>query len=170
MTQRFLLRPGCDGVPDLQPDNESERLMTKNPAQFRDFMRQGTRLSADLGEKFARWAKGEIKQTLATVLVADFNRCTDRDLLPNLEQRRADLWKTANADDKRDLKAASERATARISEQENKSKVEEVADQSGGQSDRPHYVPGTDDPDAACPSCEGAGCDSCNQSGWRIPA
>ncbi len=170
MTQRFLLRPGSDGVPDIAPKNDHERLMTKNPAQFRDFLKQGVRLSADLGEKFALWAKGEIKQSPTTVLIADFDRCTERDLLPNLEQRRADLWKKAKDDDKRDLKAASERAVARVAEYEKKAKTEPVVDETMDKKNRPHYDPSTDDPDAACPSCSGAGCDGCGGSGWRSMA
>lgn len=168
MTQRFLLRPGCDGVPDLQPDNDSERLLTKNPAQFRGFMKQGDRLSADLGEKFALWAKGEIKQSLATVLIADFDRCADSGLLPNLEQRRSDLWKKANDADKLELKAASERAKVRIAEQEKKPKAEEVSEQPEPQPRR--FIPGDDLDEDACPACKGAGCATCNNTGWRPPA
>lgn len=162
MTLKCLLLPGADGVPTWHPDEAGEKQMCKLPGHFRPFFKDKEQLSEDIGEKLAYWASGQMKQSPVAVLVADFDRCTDRGLLPNLEQRRSDLWKNANADDKRELKAASERAVTRLAEQ--------PADTSPPQGDRPHYDPSTDDPDAACPSCQGKGCDGCKNLGWRLPA
>jgi hypothetical protein len=59
MTARFLLPPGSDGHPNQNPDTEWERLAIKNPQQFRDWFKPGFQLTAEIGERLARWAKGE---------------------------------------------------------------------------------------------------------------
>jgi hypothetical protein len=58
MTVRFLLPPGSDGHPNLTPDTEFERLSIKNPVQFREWFQPGFQLTADVGERLARWAAG----------------------------------------------------------------------------------------------------------------
>lgn len=58
MAQCFLLGPGSDGRPTLQPETNAERLLTKNPEQFRDWFKDGVQLSEDIGERMARWAQG----------------------------------------------------------------------------------------------------------------
>lgn len=60
MTQTFLLTPGCDGVPSLNPEWQAERMLAKNPEQFRGWFKQGEPLSEDLGERMARWAAGSL--------------------------------------------------------------------------------------------------------------
>jgi len=60
MTARFLLPPGSDGHPNLNPDTEWERLAIKNPQQFRDWFKPGFQLSEEIGERLARWAKGNL--------------------------------------------------------------------------------------------------------------
>ena len=62
MTARFLLPPGSDGHPNLNPDTEWERLAIKNPQQFRGWFKEGFQLTEEIGEKLARWAKGEQAQ------------------------------------------------------------------------------------------------------------
>lgn len=65
MTQRFLLLPGSDGVPTIMPATDDERRMVKNPAQFRGWFTpaaqnaQAPQLNEDMGERMARWARGE---------------------------------------------------------------------------------------------------------------
>lgn len=65
MTQRFLLLPGSDGIPTVMPTTDDERRMVKNPAQFRGWFtpaqqnQAGPQLNEDMGERMARWAKGE---------------------------------------------------------------------------------------------------------------
>lgn len=58
MTIRFLLPPGSDGKPNLNPDTEFEKLSIKMPVMFRDWFRPGLQLNPDLGEKLARWSRG----------------------------------------------------------------------------------------------------------------
>lgn len=58
MTARFLLLPGSQGRPTFLPETEAEQLATKLPRQFIGWFKQGDQLSADLGEKMARWAQG----------------------------------------------------------------------------------------------------------------
>lgn len=65
MTQRFLLTPGCDGVPALFPQTDEERRMVKNPAQFRGWFAPAAQngpapqLNEDMGARMAQWARGE---------------------------------------------------------------------------------------------------------------
>lgn len=59
MTVRFLLPPASDGHPNLTPDTEFEKLDVKHPHQFRGWFTPGFQLTAEVGEKLARWAKGE---------------------------------------------------------------------------------------------------------------
>ena len=56
MTQRFLLMPGCDGVPTLASEKLEEKRMIKNPVMFRDWLKQGAVLDEQMGERFGRWA------------------------------------------------------------------------------------------------------------------
>lgn len=63
MMQRFLLGPGSDGVPTLNPQREAERMLVKNPEQFRGWFKPGDQLSEDLGERMARWAAGDVAPT-----------------------------------------------------------------------------------------------------------
>lgn len=58
VTQGFLLRHGCEGVPDLHAETAEEGVVTKNPLQFRGWFKDGERLTRDHGEKMARWAEG----------------------------------------------------------------------------------------------------------------
>lgn len=91
MVVRFLLPPGSDGHPEFKPDTVAEKLETKLPDQFKEWLQPGIQLTEDLGEKFARWAAGPEagaasttapRADLATTLAA----CTD-----------VDAWLTENA-------------------------------------------------------------------------
>jgi hypothetical protein len=59
MTARFLLPPGSDGRPNVNPDIEAERLSVKNPAMFRDWFKPGMQLDEALGQRLAEWAAGD---------------------------------------------------------------------------------------------------------------
>jgi ABC-type dipeptide/oligopeptide/nickel transport system ATPase subunit len=116
MTQRFLLTPGCDGVPALFPETDAEKRLVKNPAQFRDIFKPGEPLSEEVGQKLAEWAAGAAvkPQPSAEDLLADYGRCDDQARLDELEARRSQLWKSANSHTQRALKAASDGAKQRI--------------------------------------------------------
>lgn len=58
MTVRFLLTPGSDGRPVLQPPTDAERLSIKLPEQFRGWFRDGFQLDEALGARLADWAAG----------------------------------------------------------------------------------------------------------------
>lgn len=60
MVQCFLLPPGCDGKPELNPKETAERMLTKTPAQFREWFKPGFQLNEDLGQKMAEWARGGV--------------------------------------------------------------------------------------------------------------
>jgi len=113
MIQRFLLTPGCDGVPSLIPETDAEKLLVKNPAQFRDFFKSGQPLSEDLGEQLARWASGSMP---ASELLAGYAACNDRESFERLEAGRKQVWASVKADVKSKLKTASDAAATRLSE------------------------------------------------------
>lgn len=64
MVQRFLLPPGCGGVPRLTPELEAEKLLVKTPEQFKSYFRDGVQLSEDVGERLARWAAADTSRKL----------------------------------------------------------------------------------------------------------
>lgn len=57
MTQRFLLKPGGNGTPNIAPTEDAEKQLVKSPEQFRGWIKSEP-LTEDLGEKLARWAQG----------------------------------------------------------------------------------------------------------------
>lgn len=58
MMAMFLLTSACDGRPNMKPETNLEKMLTKLPIQFREMLEAGHPLSEDLGQKFAEWAKG----------------------------------------------------------------------------------------------------------------
>jgi len=58
-TLTCLLYPGSNGVPSWHPDEMGEKATIKCPGQFRDILKDKVPLSADVGEKLARWAQGD---------------------------------------------------------------------------------------------------------------
>ena len=63
MTQQFLLTPGSEGVPILTSSIPDEKRIIKSPSQFQGWFRDGEQLSEDIGERFALWARGDVKTT-----------------------------------------------------------------------------------------------------------
>jgi len=63
MTQQFLLTPGCEGVPILTSSIPDEKRIIKSPSQFHGWFKDGEQLSEDIGERFALWARGDVKAT-----------------------------------------------------------------------------------------------------------
>lgn len=63
MVQQFLLRPGCDGVPELRGNTPEEKLTIKSPSQFRDWFKDGQRLDSKIGARFAKWSIGDAGTT-----------------------------------------------------------------------------------------------------------
>jgi ABC-type dipeptide/oligopeptide/nickel transport system ATPase subunit len=59
MTARFLLGPCSEGHPTLNPGEEAEKMMIKNPRQFAGWVEPDQQLSRDLGAKMAKWAAGD---------------------------------------------------------------------------------------------------------------
>lgn len=58
MTVNCLLPPGANGVPEWSPSEQAERQMVKLPGQFRDVLKPGVQLSANVGRQLATWAMG----------------------------------------------------------------------------------------------------------------
>lgn len=53
---RWLLTPGCDGKATFVARNPSESKLVKTPEPLRQWCREGTQITAALGEQIARWA------------------------------------------------------------------------------------------------------------------
>jgi hypothetical protein len=123
MVQRFLLTPGCDGVPSFLPEMDAEKQMVKNPAQFRDWFKPGVQLSEEIGERMARWAAGDAtektgKQTAPEAVsnqVANYEICQTEADFKALESLREQRWKELSGIEKKALKAASDAAKDRLS-------------------------------------------------------
>jgi hypothetical protein len=111
MTQRFLLTPGCDGVPTFNPEAEAEKQIVKNPMQFRDMFKPGVQLSEDVGEKLAVWATGANPKVVE--LISRYAACQGPDTFEKLEAEREVLWKVARSDEKISMKSASDAARER---------------------------------------------------------
>ncbi len=114
MAQRFLLTPGCEGVPTLLPDTDAEKRMVKNPAQFRDVFKKGEPLSEAIGQKLAEWAAGaSAADSPSTELCKEYAACQFADTFATLEARRAALWPTLSGTQQKPLKVARDAAQAR---------------------------------------------------------
>jgi hypothetical protein len=63
MTARFLLGPASEGKPTLNPSEEAEKMMIKNPRQFAGWVKPDQQINRDLGKKMATWAAGDSAPT-----------------------------------------------------------------------------------------------------------
>jgi ABC-type dipeptide/oligopeptide/nickel transport system ATPase subunit len=66
MTVNALMLPGAQGVPTWQSDQPGERETIKLPAQFAKLREQPGPLDEKTGERFARWAAGDVAPAPAT--------------------------------------------------------------------------------------------------------
>lgn len=118
MTVRFLLLPGSNGAPIFQPTVPGERMLVKNPEQFKDWFRAGDQLSEDLGERLAMWARGGVigdKDDPVNALLEGYARCSDEAAFTELEKRRGEIWKKQEPR-KPQLKEASDATRKRLDE------------------------------------------------------
>jgi hypothetical protein len=134
MTARFLLTPGCDGVPLLLPPNPAEKLLVKNPRQFREWFVEGEPLSEEMGERLARWAMGqkveqkaEPAQRAASApagnppTAAEYQSCTDGQTYRLLQERFKSHWSSMSADQRAEVEVARKAAYDRLAAQASKS-------------------------------------------------
>lgn len=105
---RFLLPPGCDGVPNLRPDLPGEKLFSRVPIELRQpgFLTAGRALDVELGKKLQQWAMpGEVKVADLVQMRAQGATALDRtatlteikSLLSNLAGQDAKKSAVANA-------------------------------------------------------------------------
>lgn len=116
MVQQFLLRPCCNGIPELRPSIPEELQIVKSPAQFAGWFGADTQLSEEIGEQFARWALGDesapVREQPAAPSVEfagwglpEFMEYIEAaDTLADLQSRFADGWKALPKDEQGDLK------------------------------------------------------------------
>lgn len=122
MTARFLLTPGCEGVPILMPELGAERMLTKNPRQFKDWFKEGEPLSEDMGARMAEWSVNTQKMKKPEppapedlrALTAAYTDCETKDTFMQLETQRKQLGDIPKSDASQQLKAAREAAMKRI--------------------------------------------------------
>jgi hypothetical protein len=113
MTARFLLKPGSDGRPSVNPEHEAERLAVKNPEQFRGWFKDGMQLDEALGQRLAEWAAGGTPANPTAdagrlpALLAAIEIAPDLAALKSLIESTRGPW---SADEKREItKAKDER-------------------------------------------------------------
>ena len=122
-TLKCLLLPGANGVPAWQSEFSGERAMMKLPDQFKSIFANPVQLSEDIGEKLARWAAGAPASTSpaesnnVAAMIANYDRCPDRETFEALEKTRAKLWTSLKAGEKVRAKEASDAAGSRLAEQ-----------------------------------------------------
>lgn len=63
MTVNCLLMPKANGVPTWRSDHVGERMMMKEPEQFKSIFQNEAPLSREIGRKLAEWAKGGVPAT-----------------------------------------------------------------------------------------------------------
>ncbi len=140
MMQRFLLLPGSAGVPTLTPETQAEKMLVKQPDQFKGWFKQGEQISEDMGERMARWALGDGATTQPATrkaptiadMIEDYRTCPDRATFEAMETARKACWESLKPDSQKKLKAASDAAFKRIDSRP----VETPTD----------YTPGVDEP------------------------
>jgi len=80
MTVKCLLYPAADGVPTWNPPHRDEKEMFKLPGFARSIFAKPEALSENIGEQFARWAKGEtVGPAIAPMPGRDEKFINDRD-------------------------------------------------------------------------------------------
>lgn len=119
MQLKCLLLPGSDGVPTWQSNMPGEALTIKLPEQFRPFFAGNPQLSEDIGQKLAEWAAGSpgaAQLVAADDLVQFFASCADAGTFRMLETDRKRAWDSYSPSDKKRVKEASEKASARLAD------------------------------------------------------
>lgn len=125
---KCLLRPQADGRPTWTSNIIHEQALMKLPGFFRDLFRDNPPLSAEIGEKLARWQAGaDIAAPVPTAtssrrtsspaddLVARFSACALPETLEVLKEETRRVWDSLPKGEARTrVKRASEDAEARI--------------------------------------------------------
>lgn len=117
-----LLLPGANGVPAQRSDFVGERALMKTPEFFKRIFQPGIQLSEDVGELLARWAAGDQPKPASNpppsfVELLDFYAaCSTAQEFGDLEMWRSVIWKAATTGQKEQLKAAADKAKARLEE------------------------------------------------------
>jgi len=130
MAMTALLLPGAGGVPTWQSAEIGERQMIKLPHWAREMIRSGP-LSEETGAALARWAQGDTAPSAAVSNVArmleGYGACTDRIGFSALERIRGDIWSSASAAEKRQLKAAADAARDRADSAAEEAEIDRMA-------------------------------------------
>jgi len=131
MLVNVLLLPGVDGVPTWRSQKLGEQALMKLPGWFRHLFEKPRQLDEDIGERLARWAKGDdvvtsAPQTAAAsapgpaphiALIDLFDACTTSDILESTKAEMKARWESIPKGDARSLvtkafKSAEERVEA----------------------------------------------------------
>lgn len=121
-TAMALLLPGANGVPVWNPEGLGERQFVKLPEQFKHVFAERGPLNEDIGEQLARWAAGggspasDSRVSAVTEMIDKYDECVSVAELEDLEGLRTIIWPKATRGEKERLKAAKDRAQARLDE------------------------------------------------------
>lgn len=125
MTSKLLLLPGSVGVPTLQSEFIGERAMIKVPEQFLSIfpVERPPQLTEEVGAQLARWASGGAAGAAAPQpnsqvedLIAAYDGALTEAEFTAAEKDRSVIWKATSRPDQARLKAASDKARARLNE------------------------------------------------------
>lgn len=105
---KCLLPPAGDGRPDWRPKEDAEKLLVKQPGQFRELFAAHPQVNEELGRQVARWAAGqdiEINRAAAAAtatsspttrpmtLAMRFDACNTREAFAALDKEMRAMWK-----------------------------------------------------------------------------
>lgn len=120
MIAKFLLLPGCNGVPSFKPEYEDERAMVKIPEQFRAMLSEPRQLSEDIGATLATWAAGIPSATPAIAnpdaLAHSYAACSDAATFRTLDAERKRTWAEFKGTARAAIEDSREAAKRRISD------------------------------------------------------
>ncbi len=128
MLIKILLLPGVDGVPTWRSQKLGEQALMKLPGWFRELFDKPRQLDEDIGERLARWAKGEDGVMNAPqaaspgpqphlAMIDLFEACETSEMLESTKLEMKAIWESIPRGDARSavskaFKAAEERVEA----------------------------------------------------------
>lgn len=118
MTLNMLLLPRANGVPTWQSELEGEKAILKLPKQFESIFESKPQLSADVGEKLARWAAGTsaVQTWDAAKLIAEYSLCDEPSRFREISAIHVASWPKISDADKNKVKAARAKCEKRMDE------------------------------------------------------
>lgn len=115
MTLNALLLPAAGGKPSWSSAEIGERQQIKRPGWAAQLVPDGAELSEAQGQALAEWAAGTVVRSAAEIELA-LDACATPAALGGLKSEIKQIWSGLSANERKALREASERATARVLE------------------------------------------------------